>query len=419
MRTALWVLSTGTELAQGHSRDTNAPEIAAKMADFGFDVAGFSTLPDDPKLILNHFQWLLNQPNIHGFIMTGGLGPTDDDYTIDVLAEWIHSDIFEDSQALERLKAVRLRRRLLDIETARRQVRVLKKAEVIENQTGLAPGVFGRYPDSNFWFVALPGVPTEMRPMSEIALQKLQKQYNTNKVNRFDAYIYEEPESEFQRVAFNKQNSLVPISIQSDSQFRWGVSAKPNVLKVFFEHETDRSMLKTIESALETYYQSRFLLQPIEELLHNLLIEQNLTLSLAESCTGGLIAKLITDIAGSSAYFLGSAVTYSNQTKNRLLNVSNEILEEYGAVSEQCALAMAAGARLLFGSNVAVSVTGIAGPTGGSDQKPVGTVFVAIDDGKSQKVFRLFYPFDREKVRDSTARTVLFRLFRFLTANQS
>lgn len=418
MRKNLWIMSTGTELSQGRSQDTNAPEIAAKVTDYGFDVAGFSTLPDNPELLLNHFQWLQNQPNIHGFIMTGGLGPTDDDYTIDVLAKWTDSPIIEHLPSLERLKSVRLtlQRRPLGIETARRQVRVLEKSEVIENKTGLAPGVIGQYLQSNFWFAALPGVPSEMRNMIDSVLEKFQHEFRTKATYRFDAYIYEEPESEFQRIVFNDK-PLIPSTIKDDPEFRWGITAKPNVLKVFFEHETNETVLKNVESILKTHYQHRFLDQSVEQLIHHLLIERKLTLSLAESCTGGLIAKLITDISGSSRYFLGSAVTYSNQSKHKIINVPNHIIDTFGAVSEECALAMAEGAKYEFGSDIALSVTGIAGPNGGSDEKPVGTVFMSIVDKSHQTVFRLFFPFHRQKVREFSARTGLFRLYRFLTTS--
>lgn len=415
MRPSFWILSTGTELATGRSRDTNSGEIARELADHGFDVMGISILPDNPEILLACLQWLQSRSDVTGLIMTGGLGPTSDDHTVDVLARWTGSSIIEDRDSLERLESFARLRRRIDINTARRQVRVLADAEVIPNPTGLAPGILGSIErrESPLWYAALPGVPSEMRPMCKTVIDRLRKRLPVIFVHRLEFYIYEEPESDFQKIVFNA-GGLAPESLKNDPAFRWGVAAMPGSLKVFFEHETDREAITALSMAVQSHYGERFLPRSVEELLPELLLEKRMTLALAESCTGGLIAKTITDRPGSSTYFAGSAVTYSNRSKQDLLDVPEEVLITSGAVSEACALAMADGARRAFQASIAVSVTGIAGPDGGSAEKPVGTVYAAITTATDRTTFQLFYPMDRDRIREYTTRTVLFRLYRFL-----
>lgn len=415
MRPSFWILSTGTELAQGRSRDTNSAEIARKLADLGFDVIGISILPDDPEIILAYLQWLQSRNDVTALIMTGGLGPTSDDHTIDVLGRWTGSALIEDPTALRRLEAFARLRRRIDIETARRQVRVLADADVIPNNTGLAPGVLGSVARETqpLWYCALPGVPSEMRPMCDMAIDRLREKIHATPVHRVEFHVYEEPESDFQKTVFN-DGGLAADALKSDPAFRWGVAAMPGSLKAFFEHETDERVITELQQAVQSHYGERFLHRSVEELLPEWLLEKGITVSFAESCTGGLLAKTITDRAGSSAYFAGSAVTYSNQSKQDLLSVPEGILTTFGAVSEECALAMADGALKAFHADAAVSVTGIAGPDGGTPEKPVGTVYSAIVTANERIAFKLFYPMDRERVREYTTRSILFRLYRFL-----
>jgi len=417
MRPSFWILSTGTELSQGRSKDTNSSEIARQLSDHGFDVKGISILPDDPKMLLTYLQWLSGQSDLNGLIMTGGLGPTSDDHTINMLSEFTGQKIIEDPKAKRRLEAITRRRSGINFDAARLQIRVLAETAVIDNHTGLAPGILGSVSRNTtglpFYFTALPGVPTEMQSMCKVAIQILQDKLKPASVHRIDFYIYDEPESDFQKSIFNS-NGLCPESLKHDPDFRWGISATPGCLKLFLEHESDLSAIDDLRQKIQQFYQLRYTERPIDELLPELLINQALTVSLAESCTGGLIAKLITDRSGSSSYFMGSAVTYSNQSKSDLLHVDQKIINEYGAVSEECAHAMAKQARKAFGSDIAVSVTGIAGPTGGSKEKPVGTVFCSFNSETSERTFRLFFPLDRQRVREYTANTVLYRLYSWL-----
>ncbi len=414
MRPSFWILSTGTELAQGRSRDTNSSEIARKLAHAGFDVRGISILPDDPEILLAYLTWLQSRNDVNGLIMTGGLGPTADDHTIDVLARWTGHDIIEDPTSLHRLQAFARLRKRIDVETARRQVRVLANAEVIHNKTGLAPGILGSVPRQQpLWYCALPGVPSEMRPMCDAVINTLREKLNAAPGHRVEFHVYEEPESDFQKTVFN-EDGIAPASLKNDPGFRWGVAAIPGSLKVFFEHEKEPDGILALQQAIIKHYGDRFLPRSVDELLPEYLLQRGLTLALAESCTGGLIAKTLTDRPGSSAYFAGSAVTYSNQSKVNVLGVPQSILEEHGAVSPECALAMAEGARRVFSADIAVSVTGIAGPDGGTQEKPVGTVYSAIVMKNDSTGFRLFYPMDRERVRDYTNQSVLFRLYSWL-----
>lgn len=452
MRPSLWILSTGTELSTGRSRDTNSGEIARRFAESGWTVKGISVLPDDPEVLISHIRWIATgmgvsdsssqgdaTDRLHAIIMTGGLGPTEDDFTIDALARLTGSEIIDDARALHRLEAfIRLKGRF-QLDAARRQVRVLKDGTVIENPTGLAPGVLvslqGKVGEGGAhapYLAALPGVPSEMRPMLDDVLDRLRTSIQSTPCFRREFHVYDEAESQFQRVVFGDASvapgsgsgsgsggpsrgaPLAAPELHNDVAFHWGISAIPGAVKVFLEHETSHQGIDELAESIQRHYGERFLLAPVEELLPKLLLERGWNLSLAESCTGGLISKMLTDRPGSSAYFAGAAVTYANAAKSRLLHVDESILKEHGAVSAECARAMAEGARLEFGTTASLAITGIAGPDGGTPEKPVGTVFIAGCHEGGSFTRRLYFPLDRERVRESSARSALFHLFCFL-----
>lgn len=445
MRPSLWILSTGTELSSGRSRDTNSAEIARRFADRGWTVKGISVLPDDPDVLVSYLRWLGAQEapgtgsqapspaqertevgaGVAAIVMTGGLGPTEDDFTIDVLSRITGSEIIEDPAALHRLKTFLRLKPIITLETARRQVRVLKDGQVIPNGTGLAPGVLvalkGHGGTPGPWLAALPGVPSEMRPMLDDVVHRLDDTFRTAPAFRREFHIYEDAESEFQRITFGDPSEpqgrgLADPALHGDPAFHWGVAALPGAIKVFLEHETAEAGIDRLAGDIAAHYGERFLSAPVEELLPRLLLERGWSLCLAESCTGGLISKILTDRPGSSAYFAGAAVTYANTAKTRLLGVDDEILSLHGAVSAECARAMAQGALHLFGASASLAVTGIAGPDGGSPEKPVGTVHIAGCYRDETFHHRLFFPLDRDRVREYTARAALFHLFRFLSS---
>ncbi len=420
-----YIFSTGTELSSGRSRDTNGPYLAASLSDAGLDVGGIITLPDDPKSLQSELERFLAMPDTRGIIMTGGLGPTEDDHTVDVLCRMTGKSAVEDEYALRRLEAAA--RRIpgrLQLASARRQTRVLEGCRVLKNERGLAPGMIVEFPPhanagpdadtTNRFIAVMPGVPSEMRGMFEGTLfPYILERYAAHDRKRLVFFVYGQGESQVQAKIFGDTRTERAIPAELPDDFRWGITAQPGFVKLFFETR-DSGFLTTIDDACARLFSESKLSLPVEELLHEHCLKNKQTLSLAESCTGGWISKILTDRPGSSGYFLGAAVVYANSAKEKLLNVRAETLTEKGAVSEECALEMAAGARSLYGSDFAFSITGIAGPDGGTEAKPVGTIHMAATDGNRTESFRLLLPFERERVREYASRMALYHLYTFI-----
>ena len=416
VRPGVYVLSTGTELSSGRSIDTNAPEIARACSEQGFPVVGLGTMPDDRALLESEIGHVLARSDVGIVIMTGGLGPTDDDHTVDALAGLSGRDIVDDPQAARKLEVLGKRSRgRLNSASARRQVRIVEGAHVLMNERGLAPGMLleiSHGTDSRL-VAAMPGVPQEMRHMlATQLLPELTRRYPEPGRARVVLHVYSVGESAFQSRVFGDKEKPGVVTDWPDD-FSWGITAGNGQLKLFFE-ASDAAALNRIRSAIETEYSGQVLPASAEEILHDLLPKKQLTIGAAESCTGGLIGKILTDRPGSSAYFVGSIVAYSNSIKQALLGVPESVLNEFGAVSDQCVRAMAVGARERLASNYAVAVTGIAGPDGGSEHKPVGTVFVGVSGPSGCESHELHIPLDRDRVRHYTAHLALFHLLRFI-----
>lgn len=426
MRPAVYVLSTGTELSTGRSIDTNAPFIARMLAERGFAVAGLGTLPDDYDILKKEIIHILERPDVEVAVMTGGLGPTDDDLTVDVLAEIAGTEPVEDPDHLRKLEILAKRfSRRLTLESTRRQVRVVQGARTLRNERGLAPGmalevnIGGR----TKIVAAMPGVPQEMEQMMSTDLVPfLEERYPDSERGRAVFYVYNMGESEFQARFFGTGRDagrlpvkpiFTPDALPED--FRWGITAGAGHLKVFFEARSARAIAEMVEDTVVPELPHQVCFAPVEDMLHEYCLAQNVTVAAAESCTGGLIGKILTDRPGSSGYFLGSLATYANAAKQKVLGVPESILVEHGAVSKECAVAMAEGVRRITGADYSVAVTGIAGPDGGSDAKPVGTVYIACagKDGESI-VDHLLIPLDRDRMRNYTARIALFDLYRYM-----
>ncbi len=401
-----WLFSTGTELTRGYSKDTNSSEIAQNLLENGFDVLGVSLIPDNKELLIKSFKERLNDP-ILGIIITGGLGPTEDDYTIDVLSKITGYDVIEDINSLKKLEELAQKFKRIDVSVARRQVRVLKGSQVIPNPVGLAPGMILEY--NNKVIISMPGVPMEMRSMLPIVIKYLNQKFPKDYYEKFKFFIYNEPESEFQK-------NLTKIKDELSISFPWGVSANPGYLKVFVENRDARLKEKLIQfiNRIKEFYSDKFLENSVEQTIHEILIKNKKTLVCCESCTGGYLGKIITDMPGSSQYFLGSMVVYSNEAKRIFLEVKEETLKRYGAVSEECAKEMVEGLIKKIPADYGISITGIAGPSGGSEDKPVGTVYIGIKTPYATKVYKIFYPSTRERIREYTVFTSLFFLYKEL-----
>lgn len=398
------IVTVGSELVEGLRVDTNTAEIARALGPRGFTVLEALSVGDDEQVLSAALRTLFAARDL--VIITGGLGPTHDDVTREAVAEALGLQLAREQRLVDLLEPVVARH--ADPEARGRlmvQAEVLEGADVIEPTTGTAAGQIAPTPAGSV--VLLPGPPSEMRPMLATAL------------------------STYPLVRAEPQELGVTGMTESDAQVRAsrvlmdfdGVSltvlATPGDVRILlFDNGAGAKKLakaaeKTALALGDRCYSSTG--ERLEEAIVRIASEKGLTFALAESCTGGMVAAAITDIAGASEVFLGGAVTYSNEAKTAMLGVPRETLAVHGAVSDEAARAMAVGARDAFDADIAVSVTGVAGPGGGTTDKPVGLVWFATATQRGCAVTeRRFPPTSREAIRARATSVALDLLRRAL-----
>lgn len=407
------IISIGDEILSGNVLDTNQQFLSTELWQIGLQVEYHAGVRDDETSITDVLLRAAQRSRI--IICTGGLGPTVDDFTIEVAAKTFGLKLVEDRQVLEALEGWFTRRGRELKANNRKQALVPEGAVTFHNEKGTAPGIALQVKSS--WFYFLPGVPTEMKHLffKDVLphIQKHrcdQKHFATRFLKTFgcpESVLDDKLKDLFTdrvninnaRIGFRAHFPEVAIKVsvwdkdqkRAESQLESVVALVKERVGEFIYSEDTRA---TLESVL------------VEKLRHS-----GKTIALAESCTGGLIANRITNVSGASDVFLGGFVTYSNALKTKLLGVSETTLKNHGAVSEECAREMVAGARRVTGANYCAAVTGIAGPTGGSDEKPVGTVHIAYDfDGVVTHEQHVF-PFARTMFKELVASVVIKRLF--------
>ncbi|MEE9189478.1 MAG: competence/damage-inducible protein A [Candidatus Neomarinimicrobiota bacterium] len=398
------LITIGNELLQGYTVDTNAAWIGKNLGALGISVESHLTIPDKKNVIVE----TLNDAQNKGFdvvISTGGLGPTLDDITPSAFYTFFGAKPVFDNDYWEYLSSRFEKRGIKISEINRNQAMVPDKGEILENPVGSARGL--HFESSQTHFFALPGVPAEMKAMmSESVLPFLS---NISKKALFLKTLRTTglPESTLAEkiddivkamaaevnFAFLPQSTGVDIRISSDEE---------SVLKLCLE-----KLEKRLKRFVYGYDEDR-----LEEIVGKLLLERKYTIAIAESCTGGLVSNRLTNVPGSSGYFMGGVVSYSDQSKMKLLNVKSETLDNFGAVSENTAGEMAVGVQSLFKTDVGVSVTGIAGPGGYTDLKPVGLVYIGIRIHRNEfvKQFTFTNSRDYNKRLSSQAALNLLRL---------
>lgn len=371
------LLTIGDELLIGQVLDTNAPWLAEKLYLLGAPVIKKMTVGDDVKAIKAAIKQLLNESDI--VIMTGGLGPTKDDVTVSALAETLNRELIFDQDLFRRLKRIFFSRNIPMTEAHHRQCFLPEGAVLLNNSLGTAPGLW--FQIGKIILIALPGISVEMKGiMEDEIIPKLQKMVKPL-YKHITFHTSGCPESTLAKlidpVLAPHQPGIKIAYLPSSGEVRVRLSAKGSEDRSaddLIDHGKSL-LLKTIGRHIYSYNG-----KSLAEVIGEELKRKSLTLSIAESCTGGFIAQRITSIAGASDYFLGSVTAYSNTTKKNLLGVSGKTLELNGAVSEPVVCEMAAGVIRLMSSDIGVAVSGIAGPGGGSDEKPVGTIWIAVGD---------------------------------------
>ncbi|MGH7394823.1 MAG: competence/damage-inducible protein A [Candidatus Methylomirabilales bacterium] len=399
------ILTVGTELLLGQIVDTNAAFIAERLAEAGIDVYFKTTVGDNPARIEAAVRQALGRAQV--VLCTGGLGPTEDDLTRDVVAKVTGRPLRLNPAVLAQIQARFARRGIPMARNNERQAQVPEGALVLENPRGTAPGLLLRV-DPEQTVVLLPGVPAEMRPMlTEIVLPRLREVYGLkgrirSRVLRTTG-VSESKVDELLGDLWAERNPTIALLARS-GEIHVRLTAKAET-EAELTHLLDGREAQVRERLGDIVFGRDE--ESLEVIVGRLLLARRLTLAVAESCTGGLVGHRITNVPGSSAYFDRGVVVYSNQAKTALLGVPAELIAAKGAVSAEVAAAMAEKMREGAGVDLALAVTGIAGPTGGSPEKPVGLTYIALahSGGVAAHEFRFFT--DRDLNKQRAAQTAL------------
>lgn len=369
MQTA--IVTIGDEILIGQIVDTNSAWIAKKLTETGFEVTEMISIADNAQQIKDTIRDLSNQVDV--ILMTGGIGPTKDDITKKTLCEYFGTELIFDESVLENINNVIAHSTTLNALT-RDQAYVPKDCTVIQNKVGTAPITW--FEKDGKILVSMPGVPYEMKyNMENEIIPRLRSKYNA------EAYV----SRVFIVGGYTESNLAIHLTdFENNLPEGFGLAYLPSPrlmkLRLFMKGKHRSSELDNEVKKLRILLGDAIFAEkdiPLEKIIGEYLQKQKLTLGTAESCTGGYIAHLITSISGASHYFKGSIIAYSNEIKCNVLNVSSSNISEHGAVSESVVTEMVRGAQKMLGVDCAIAVSGIAGPDGGTPDKPVGTVWIA------------------------------------------
>jgi nicotinamide-nucleotide amidase len=394
------LINTGTELLLGDVQDAHLAFIARQIFPLGLRIDEQRTVPDGAAI---HDALMQAFSSADIVFVTGGLGPTTDDITREIIAELLGLELVSDQQVLSAITERLSKRRVRMTDRIPRQAQVPSGAKVLSNENGTAPGLYLRPKinpmlQSPHLFV-LPGPPRELQPIFRGSvmpiLQEIVKTPST--IERKLYKVADRGESLIEQAIGEKVLAIPGIEL--------GYCARPGEAEVRIIGEADavEKADEIIKSALGLSIFSTSD-ENLEQVIVRLLTKRKETLALAESCTGGSLANRITNVPGASDVFVAGYIPYANESKIDSLNVDSSLIEQHGAVSEPVARAMAEGARARARSTYALATTGIAGPSGGSPEKPVGTVYVALAVADSETIVKkFFFPSDRETFKELTA----------------
>ena len=370
------IITIGDEILIGQIVDTNSAWMAVELNKAGFQLAQITSVHDEADHIKKALDEALLRADV--VLMTGGLGPTKDDITKQTLCEYFGTKLVFNPEVLENIQQIYHTRQSVMNELTKSQAMVPENCTVIQNRAGSAPITW--FEKEGKVIVSMPGVPLEMKKvMSEEIIPRLQKYFKTPAIIHKTVQVYGIPESqlalrltewenslpEYLHLAYLPNFGIVKLRISGAGQDKYKLEEAINQ-----QVETLKSILGESIFAYED--------KPVEKIIYEKLKSSGLTVSTAESCTGGNIAHRLTLIPGISDCFKGTVVAYHNELKINMLGVSAQDIEQYGAVSSQVATQMAEGARKVMQTDLAVATTGIAGPTGGTYEKPVGTIWISV-----------------------------------------
>lgn len=403
------ILCVGTELLLGDIINTNAAYIARELANIGIDVYYQTVVGDNNGRLKESLALAFSRADI--VVMTGGLGPTYDDLTKETVADYFHKKMIMDDASLKSIEGFFHRLKRPMTENNKKQAMMPEGAAIFPNANGTAPGL--AVSENGKTAILLPGPPAEMRPMFQDAVLPYLMKFSDKVLLSHNIRIFGMGESRVEEMLYdlmkNSTNpTIAPYAKAGEVTLRVTAAAET-------KEECEKMIvpaIKKIEAVIGKYIYG-IDVPDIQTATVKELIRKKVTVATAESCTGGLVSERITEVPGASEIFGCGVCSYANEIKHRVLGVSEETLAKYGAVSEQTAREMAGGVRKLAGADIGVSTTGIAGPGGGTPEKPVGLVYIGIDSDKLTTVLKLNINYhkadERTYIRHMTAQNV-FRL---------
>ncbi len=395
------IITIGDEILIGQIVDTNSAWMARQLNLIGAEITWITTASDEADAIKYALKNALADADV--VLMTGGLGPTKDDITKKSIAEFFGVDMVFHQESYDRILRLFERWGRSTTPAHREQCYMPANATILKNKMGTAPGMWFEYEKQVV--VSMPGVPMEMKYLMELeVIPRLKEYFPGRPIGHRTILTVGEGESRIAAKLEDIESSL-PTSLKLAflpglGQVRLRLTGRhPDVSEL--NRELDEYSVKIKERLREFVFGEET--EKLEEIVGKVLLERGLTVATAESCTGGYLAHRITTIPGSSAYFLGSTVAYANEVKMKQLGVRSETLEQHGAVSEETVVEMVQGALKLFESNIAIAISGIAGPDGGTPEKPVGTIWLAIGNKYKTQTLKLQLSKDRLRNIEYTA----------------
>jgi len=382
------IITIGDEILIGQIVDTNSAWMAKELNIAGFELAQITSVHDDEKHIIDSLELALGRADI--VLFTGGIGPTKDDITKQTLCKYFDTKLIFNESVLENIERLFINRPNAMNELNRLQAMVPEKCTVIQNLVGTAPITW--FEKNTKVIVSMPGVPNEMKnSMSTEIIPRLQQQFTTPELLHKTVQVYGYPESalaikirdwenalpKFIKLAYLPNSGIVKLRLSG---------LHDNALELEFIINQQIDLLSQLLGNSIIAYEDI----PMEQIIGNILVSEGKMVCTAESCTGGNIAHLFTSIAGSSNFYKGTVVAYSNEVKENILGVNPLDIQKYGAVSQEVVEQMASGVRKLLNADIAVATSGIAGPTGGTTEKPIGTTWISISS-KHKTVSRAYH----------------------------
>jgi len=402
------ILTTGDEILQGVIVDTNSAWIAERCQMLGHEVTGHTSVGDDEKAIVDAIKAAAGRADC--VIVSGGLGPTVDDITVPAAAKAFGKKLYLDEAVLAEIKSFFARMGRPMASTNEKQAMIPEGGKALANRVGTAPGIQVKLGSAECFF--LPGVPRELYQIFEESVFPWLKGRASGACESRILRCFGLPEATI-------DERLQGVNL-AGSRLSFRVKFPEILLKLIARADNPKDAEKSVASAATeirerlghiVYGEGETCLP---EVVGRMLCDRKMTVAVAESCTGGLIASYLTDVPGSSEYFERGIVSYSNQAKQDLLQVSVDVLRANGAVSRECAMAMAEGVRRLSGATIGIATTGIAGPGGGTPEKPVGTVHMAIAAPGKTEAYEYSFTGDRERLKQMFAMTAINMVRKYL-----